>query len=74
VAVMQRPSDLIPGLNPPGKRRPPRTTFALGGFVAGVLLATVGVLLVFGLGWALIAVGVVAAASFLLLFDVDREG
>jgi hypothetical protein len=71
---MQRPSDLIPGLNPPGKRRPPRTTLALGGFVAGVLLATLGVLLVFGLGWALIVSGVVAAASFLLLFDVDREG
>jgi hypothetical protein len=43
------------------------------GYALGVLTACAGVLLVAGLGVALIVAGVITAASFLLLADTDRK-
>lgn len=42
------------------------------GYAGGCLTAASGVGTEFGTGWALMAGGVVAAASFLLLVDVER--
>lgn len=47
------------------------------GYGAGCLATAVGVGLETGLGWGLVAGGVIGAASFLLLVDVgvrDQEG
>lgn len=43
------------------------------GYTAGVAVASSGVGVVFGAGWALIAAGVTCAASFLVLYDVDEQ-
>lgn len=48
---------------------------ARAGVAAGCLLAVVGVGLLVGLAWALIAAGVLLAAGCLFLVDVDdRKG
>ncbi|WP_433445659.1 hypothetical protein [Nonomuraea sp. CA-141351] len=43
------------------------------GYVAGCLLIAVGVTIQFGIGFGLIITGAAAAASFLLLADVDDD-
>ncbi|MEH0423130.1 hypothetical protein [Streptomyces sp. B21-083] len=43
------------------------------GYAGGCLTTAAGVAVEFGTGWALMAGGVVAAASFLLLVDVDKS-
>lgn len=47
---------------------------AHAGFTVGCLLAVLGVGLLAGLGWALIAAGVLLAAASLVLVDVDAAG
>lgn len=49
-----------------------RLVLARLGFAAGCAIAAAGVWLLAGLGAALVAAGVVAAASFLLLTDVGE--
>jgi hypothetical protein len=44
------------------------------GYTGGCAVASSGVGVQFGLGWALMVAGVWAAASFLLLVDVDGKG
>lgn len=44
------------------------------GYSAGCLAAAVGVGMEAGLGWGLVAGGVVGAASCLLLIDVEAKG
>lgn len=44
------------------------------GYTGGCATAAGGVGVQFGLGWALMTAGVLAAASFLLLVDVDTKG
>ncbi len=46
---------------------------AVLGYVAFCLVAVAGVYVIKGLGVALIVAGVIGAASFLLLADVDEE-
>lgn len=43
------------------------------GYTGGCLTTAAGAGIEFGTGWALMAGGVVAAASFLLLVDVDKH-
>jgi len=43
------------------------------GYTAGCATASAGVGLSFGVGWALTVAGVLAAASCLLLVDVDTK-
>lgn len=53
-------------------RRTSRVARARAGYAGGVAMAASGVAVQFGLGWALMAAGVVAAGSFLWLYDVDE--
>lgn len=55
-----------------GRVRLTRRRRALLGYLAGVLLILAGVYLAFGLAAALVVGGVVTAASFLLLTDVEE--
>jgi hypothetical protein len=58
---------------PPPEPSPRRLLVARLGYATGVATATVGVYLLFGLGWTLTLGGLATAGSFLLLFDVDRR-
>lgn len=55
-----------------GRLRLTRRRRALLGYVAGCLLIVAGVWVAQGLAGALIVAGVIAAASFLLLTDVEE--
>lgn len=44
------------------------------GYAAGCLTAAAGSGIEFGIGWGLMVGGVLGAASFLLLVDVEDEG
>lgn len=52
---------------------PSKVTRARLGVFAGVVMVAVGVFLVLGIGWALIAGGIAVSAAFLLLYDVDEQ-
>lgn len=52
---------------------PSRLVVSRTGFAIGCLLVVVGVFLLFGLGWALVASGVLLAASCLVLVDIDED-
>lgn len=54
------------------RRRVTRAARARAGYFAGVLLIAVGIGLVLGLGWALVAAGVGLIAYMVLLYDVDE--
>lgn len=47
---------------------------ARAGFAVGCLLVVLGVGMLLGLAWALIAAGVVLAVSCLVLVNVDERG
>ncbi|MFB7421595.1 hypothetical protein ACFC1L_44420 [Streptomyces sp. NPDC056210] len=55
-------------------RRVPALLWARLGYAAGCTTAAAGVALEFGPGWGLMVGGATAAASCLLLVDVDSEG
>ncbi len=46
---------------------------ARAGYAAGVAMTSWGVGVNWGFGWALMVAGMVAAVSFLLLYDVDGK-
>lgn len=52
-------------------RQASRLARARAGYAGGVAMAAWGGGVLFGLGWALMASGVVMAVSFLLLYPVD---
>lgn len=52
-------------------RQASRLVRARAGYAAGVTMASWGVGVEFGFGWALMAGGTVMAVSFLLLYPVD---
>lgn len=53
-----------------GRLRVRRVIRARIGYFAGVLLVAVGVYLAIGLGWGLVALGLMTAAAFVWLYDV----
>jgi lipopolysaccharide export LptBFGC system permease protein LptF len=55
-----------------GRVRLTRRRRALAGYVLGCLLVVAGVYVAFGLAGALVVAGVITAASFLLLADVEE--
>lgn len=55
-----------------GRLRMSRRRRAAIGLTVGVLLIAFGVFLVFGVGWAAIALGVAVTAIFLAVYDVDE--
>lgn len=48
-------------------------TWSRLGYTAGCLTASTGVGIEFGAAWGLVVAGVIGAASFLLLVDVDKR-
>lgn len=56
-----------------GRLRLTRRRRALAGYALGCGLLVAGVWVILGLGFALIVAGIIAAASSLVLADVDEE-
>lgn len=53
-----------------GRVRVKRVIRARIGYFAGVLLVATGIYLAIGLGWGLVALGLMTAAAFVWLYDV----
>lgn len=54
-----------------GRLRLSRTLRAFTGCLLGIVVAFIGLVLVAGIGWALVVAGAATAAAFALLYDVD---
>lgn len=72
VSRLERPKTAVRGLAA-RVRATSRVAKARIGYGAGVLVASWGLGVLFGLGWALLAAGAVCCGSFLLLYPVDGE-
>lgn len=56
-----------------GRLRLSKVARARAGYFAGALIIGAGVWLIAGAGWALVALGVLVVAYFIVLYDLDEK-